>query len=125
MDMQDKELDELFRSKLDDFEQEPSARVWPGISAGLVATKRRTALVSWLSIAASILVLAMIGVVYLKQKPVESGKGDGKRSIAKITTTKVAAPAAAVSPSSAQIIQNVTSVTPVKAFEIGESAVEG
>ena len=31
MDMQDNEFDELFRSKLDEFEMEPSAKVWPGI----------------------------------------------------------------------------------------------
>ena len=30
MDMQDKEFDELFRSKLDEFEAEPSGNVWPG-----------------------------------------------------------------------------------------------
>jgi len=68
MDMQDKEFDELFRAKLDMFEAEPSANVWPGITDGLDAGKRRKSLTPWLSIAAGIVVLIGIGVFFIPKK---------------------------------------------------------
>ena len=46
MDMQDKEFDELFRAKLDGFEAEPSANVWPGIADELDSNKRRKTLIN-------------------------------------------------------------------------------
>jgi hypothetical protein len=68
MDMQDKELDELFSSKLDDLEMQPSARVWENISAGLADKKRKKRLVPFLSIAASITVLVASYVLFIPQK---------------------------------------------------------
>jgi len=68
MEMQDNELDRLFRSKLDDFEAQPSAGVWDGIAGELNAGKRKKALMPFLSIAASILILVVAGVWFIPQK---------------------------------------------------------
>jgi hypothetical protein len=68
MKMQDNEFDELFRSKLNDFEAEPSAGVWPGIARGLAAGERKKALMPFLSIAATILVLVTAGILFIPQK---------------------------------------------------------
>jgi len=61
--MQDKELDSLFRSKLDGFETEPSVNVWQNIDAGLQTGDRRKILAPLLSAAASIVVLVTAGVL--------------------------------------------------------------
>ena len=68
MAMQDKEFDDLFRSKLDGFETEPSPAVWGGVANGLDADKRKRKLASFFSIAASIIVLAAAGIVFIPQK---------------------------------------------------------
>jgi hypothetical protein len=68
MEMQDKEFDDLFQSKLDSFEIEPSAHVWHGIAGELAAGKRRKSLLPFLSIAASIVVLVAAGVLFIPQK---------------------------------------------------------
>lgn len=65
--MQDNEFDNLFRSKLDDFETEPSANVWQHIDAGLYAGNRRKLLVPLLSAAASIIVLVTAGILLMPQ----------------------------------------------------------
>ena len=52
MDMQDKELDKLFQSSLDDMEIEPSAHVWGEIAGKLDAAKRKRSLAPYLSFAA-------------------------------------------------------------------------
>lgn len=66
--MQDKEFDNVFSSKLDNFEVEPSKAVWQGINDGLGNNNRKRAL-PFLSIAASIIVLIGMGIVFLTQKP--------------------------------------------------------
>ncbi len=63
--MQDKEFDGLFRSKLDNFEAAPSARVWEGITEELNGNRRSRKLIPYLSIAASIIVLAAAGVIFI------------------------------------------------------------
>lgn len=68
MEMQDKEFDDLFRSKLDGFEVGPSAHVWPGIVGELTAGKRKKLLLPFLSVAASIAVLVTAGVLFIPQK---------------------------------------------------------
>lgn len=65
--MQDKELDELFRSGLDNMEVQPSAKVWGDINAALGARKRKK-LLPYLSVAASIVVLFTAGVLLIPQK---------------------------------------------------------
>lgn len=70
--MQDKEFDALFRSKLEDFEAEPSANVWPEIEAELSPGKRRSAWVAVLSIAACLLAVTAFGWWILDSKPVKN-----------------------------------------------------
>jgi hypothetical protein len=68
MKMQDKELDELFRSNLDDLEIKPSPNVWAGIDAELEKGRRKKGYITLLSIAASIIILFMAGYLFIPQK---------------------------------------------------------
>jgi hypothetical protein len=68
MEMQDNEFDDLFRSKLDGFEMEPSANVWQGVNDELQSRKRKGVLLPLLSIAASIIVLVTAGILFIPQK---------------------------------------------------------
>lgn len=80
--MQDKEFDDLFRSKLDELEVEPSAQVWAGIGAGLDGKKRRS-IIPMLSIAASVVVLVVAAVLFIpKGETVKPGKKPEKNNIA-------------------------------------------
>ena len=74
MDMQDKEFDELFRSKLDNLEMPPSANLWEGVNYQLNTGRRKKLLVPFLSIAASILVLISVGILVIPQKNNKAGK---------------------------------------------------
>jgi hypothetical protein len=74
MEMQDNEFDELFRSKLDNFEAEPSAGVWDGIAGELNAITRKKYILPFLSIAASIIVLIAAGIIFIPQKVKVNGK---------------------------------------------------
>jgi len=67
MEMQDKEFDNVFSTKLDNFEVEPSKAVWQGINDGL-GNNNRKRMLPFLGIAASIIVLIAAGVVLLTQK---------------------------------------------------------
>lgn len=72
MNMQDKEMDNLFRSKLEGFEAEPSAGVWANISHGLSgASSRRKSLAPFLRIAASIAILVTAGLLFLPKAKVK------------------------------------------------------
>ena len=68
MDMQGNELDELFRSSLDELEIQPSAHVWTGITRHLDASKRKRSLVSVLSIAAGIVLMLTIGMLFIPKQ---------------------------------------------------------
>jgi len=68
MDMQDKEFDTLFRSKLENFEAAPTSQVWDGIAEDLHGKRRYAVLLPWLSIAASVLVLVAAGILFIPQK---------------------------------------------------------
>ncbi|HTK17928.1 MAG TPA: hypothetical protein VL442_00360, partial [Mucilaginibacter sp.] len=67
MNMQDKEFDDLFRSKLGDFEVQPSAQVWQHIDAE-IAGKRKKGIFPVLSIAASVLILLTAGILFIPKK---------------------------------------------------------
>jgi hypothetical protein len=83
MDMQDKEFDGLFRSKLDEFETEPSTKVWADIAVELDASKRKKAPWPFLSIAASIIVLIAGGILFVPTKKGTNTKQRVKARIAK------------------------------------------
>jgi hypothetical protein len=68
MDMQDKEFDKLLNSKFENFEAEPSPMVWDNIAGELDGKKGKRALLPWLSIAATIIVLVTAGVLFFQQK---------------------------------------------------------
>jgi hypothetical protein len=92
MEMQDNEFDELFRSKLDKFEAEPSANVWPEIACELNADKRKKALLPYLSIAASIIVLVAAGILFITQKVKVTGKPNPKNNTAKVSGALISSP---------------------------------
>ncbi len=66
--MQDNEFDELFRSKLDDFELKPLPHVWSNIDAELKTGRKKSVLAPFLSVAASIIVLVAAGIVFIPHK---------------------------------------------------------
>ncbi len=63
--MQDKEFDELFRSKLEDLEVAPSKGVWDNIAAEVVIGRKNRSALPFISIAASVLVLVTAGVFFI------------------------------------------------------------
>lgn len=65
MDMQDKEIDQLFRSEFDGFEVEPSAAVWGNVTSQL--HKKNWSLKTYLSAAASLLILLSAGLYFVSQ----------------------------------------------------------
>jgi hypothetical protein len=71
MNMQDKEFDDLFQSKLDNFELEPSAQVWQNIDAELDGKKKKGSLFTLMGIAASIIMLIGAGILFIPKKNVE------------------------------------------------------
>ncbi len=92
MDMQDREFDDLFRSKLDGFETEPSANVWAGIDAELSGKRRKKTLTPFLSIAASIIVLVAAGVLFIPEKGKVTGKHPVQNKVAKTALAPVVSP---------------------------------
>jgi len=76
MNMQDKEFDDLFRSKLGEFEVQPSAEVWQNIDVELNSKKRKNVFMP-LSIAAGVLILLTAGILFIPKKgAVKLGKPD-------------------------------------------------
>jgi len=84
--MQDKEFDEVFRSGLEGLEAEPSERVWTGIDDELNLARKRKIWLPILRIAAVLVVMISVGVVFLlKQDKVNTASGDQpKQAIAKV-----------------------------------------
>lgn len=70
MNMQDKDFDNLFRTKLSGLEVEPSARVWDNISAELNGPQKRKLSPVW-SIAATTVILLSTAAWFLTNKPVK------------------------------------------------------
>jgi len=91
MNMQDNELDKLFRSKLGGLEMQPSAHIWDNINASLGQEKKR----SWtpvLSIAATLLVMLSVGTWFLLDKPAKVEQGQVANRINKTNTVKQTQP---------------------------------
>ncbi|GAC1308035.1 MAG: hypothetical protein NVSMB24_21030 [Mucilaginibacter sp.] len=89
MKMQDDQFDELFRSKLEGFEAEPSHGVWERIADHLGGEKSRISLFPFIGIAASILVLVVAGVLFIPQKVKVSSKNLAHNTIANAQTKNV------------------------------------
>lgn len=68
-----KNIDQLFHSTLNDMEVQPSEAVWEGIADALPQGKRKKAM-ALLSIAASIALFIVVGVIFLPVKPVKKNK---------------------------------------------------
>jgi len=81
MEMQDKEFDNVFSTKLDNFEVEPSKAVWQGINDGLGNNSRKKVL-PFLGIAASIIVLIAAGIVFFTQRTTVVKSRAGKDRVA-------------------------------------------
>jgi hypothetical protein len=65
MDMRDKDLDKLFQSALDDYEIEPSASVWEGITETLDTRKRKRVWLPYLSVAAAAVLVVTAGFLFM------------------------------------------------------------
>ncbi|MCJ8209437.1 hypothetical protein MUY27_06930 [Mucilaginibacter sp. RS28] len=63
--MQDKDIDQLFRSKLADFEVEPSERVWKGITVEIGGAKSKRTLMPVIRIAAAVVLVSAFGLYFL------------------------------------------------------------
>ncbi|HVW96567.1 MAG TPA: hypothetical protein VHA56_11420 [Mucilaginibacter sp.] len=96
--MQDKEFDSLFRSKLENFEAEPTSQVWTGISERLDGKTGYRKLVPYLSIAASVLILAAAGIVFIPRTS-KNTKGDKPVVKTGLVKTQPVAPAQPAQPS--------------------------
>lgn len=83
MSMQDKEMDELFRGKLDNLEIKPSDKVWKGIVVELDGAKRKRSLLPVIRIAAGITVFIAIGLFFMLK-----GNKPGNNQMANHTVTK-------------------------------------
>lgn len=71
--MQDKEFDDLFRSKLENIEAEPPEQLWQGIDSSLQAKRRRAFLLPVLRIAAILLIVVSAGWFFVEHKPIQNG----------------------------------------------------
>lgn len=100
--MQDKEFDELFRSKLADFEVQPSKRVWDNVAAEVIIERPNRSAWPYISVAASILVLVTAGLFFIPQQKDGGKKEDqitkaennkpAKEIIAAVKITKLPEP---------------------------------
>jgi hypothetical protein len=88
--MSDKELDQLFKSRFDSFEAEPSASLWSAVESQLESKPRKRAVmpVFWMA-AASVVVLLGAGLWLFK--PEEKVYLKGKTRIAKLQPAPVKA----------------------------------
>ncbi len=71
--MQDKEMDDLFRSQLENFEAEPADNLWPAIDGALHAKRRRAIYVPMLRIAAIILLVISVGWLFIQRQQDQQG----------------------------------------------------
>ena len=114
MNMQDKEFDDLFGSKLRDFEAQPSAQIWQNIDAEL-SGRRKKSIFPMLSIAASVLILLTAGILFIPKKSVVKRSKPDTIAVAKAGPSVVKPEnTKRVNPSETRKEQLATVVTPVK-----------
>jgi hypothetical protein len=96
MDMQDKEFDDVFRSKLDGFEAEPTGKVWDSIDEGLDTAHRRKMFMPILRIAASMILVLGLGVLFFYNRDkvfaVKGGKNGLVKNMQPVKKTDAIAP---------------------------------
>lgn len=83
MKMQDNQFDDLFRSKLEEFESEPTAGVWEGIEYHLGNKNGKRTLFPFIGIAASVLALIAI-VLFIPQKIKRTAENSPGNKTAKV-----------------------------------------
>ncbi|HVW14986.1 MAG TPA: hypothetical protein VHB54_14215 [Mucilaginibacter sp.] len=101
MKMQDKELDDLFRDKLDNFEAEPSESVWTGVDTAINGSSRNKYMLPLLGIAASIVVVVTAGILFIPGNNENNGSVQPKNRIARsgqAPSTKAPAPQPEIKP---------------------------
>jgi hypothetical protein len=85
MDMRDKEFDRVFNQKFEDFEVQPSPMVWNNIATQLDGKKAARSIMPWLSIAATVLIVATAGLLFLrKDNPMGQPKTKNKVAVSHI-----------------------------------------
>jgi hypothetical protein len=96
MNMQDKEFDELFRSRLEDLEVDPSKGLWDNIAAEVVIDRKNRSAFPFIRIAASVLILITAGVFFIPKikpantkSPLSAGVVQPKHPNVQITPTNV------------------------------------
>ncbi len=87
MKTSDKELDDLFASKLHNFEVEPTANLWQNISKELDRKPKRKSIIPGLRIAAGILVVLSVGLLFLRKN--ETVKNNLPKKTAKVVLQKI------------------------------------
>src|SRR3569832_1665246 len=85
MKMQDKEFDDVLRSKLEGFETEPSEKVWGGIDSELDSARRRAVFVPLLRIAAIVVVAVTAGLLFIPKHSTVTGNKKPKLEMVKNT----------------------------------------
>jgi hypothetical protein len=68
MDMQDKDFDKIFNSRFEDFEAEPSPKVWKNIADKLEGKKDKRSWWLYLNIAAGIVVVFTVGLLFMQKQ---------------------------------------------------------
>ncbi|MES2278911.1 MAG: hypothetical protein V4592_22960 [Bacteroidota bacterium] len=112
MNMQDNEMDQLFRAKLDSYEVEPSAKVWANISDELGGGKQRKSIVPMLRIAASVVVVISAGLFFLVKKQVNVEQPASGKKLAGVVIP-VVKPTGSVQPGSInQTVNTVPQIQP-------------
>jgi cytoskeletal protein RodZ len=118
MKMQDKEFDDIFRSHLENFEAEPSERVWTGIDDELDSSRRRKLWIPILRAAAVLIVLATAGVIVIQQRETIVPKPGNKPALAinhpaVILKPAIAEPGKQTEPIKKETLQPINSIAKV------------
>jgi hypothetical protein len=113
MNMQDNEMDQLFRAKLDSYEIEPSAKVWANISDELGGPAKRKNIAPMLRIAASVVVMVSAGLFFLTKKQDNVDPTDGKKQAVLVKPANPVQPGGQTQ--QADPVQSVTAAQPVNA----------
>jgi hypothetical protein len=102
MAMQDNEFDDIFRSKLEGFEAEPSERVWMGVDEELHPVTRKKIWLPILRIAASVVILITAGLLFIPRHVKIDQPKNNKNGIAKVPVKQTPATGTTTEPAAKQ-----------------------